>query len=112
MAPKSMLSAQANNPQLPAVVRMEAQIQQVINRGAPVQRYRTNLGQFVRAEDGRRITLITADSKPTAEGLRYYELLGVPPPLLYNYDQPLWNDKWVRANDGSKILVRVPKLVL
>ena len=69
---------------------MDAQLQQVISRGDPVQRFKRNGGQYVRAEDGRRIPLLTADNRPTAAGLRYFELLGVPPPSLYNYDQPVY----------------------
>ena len=81
-------------------------MQGIIDRGIPVQRYKTNPGQFVRAPSGRHIRLVGADNRPTPAGRVYYEKLGVPPPQLYDYDQPLIQDKWIKARDGSKILVR------
>ena len=97
MALKQRLAQAATPP-----AAMDAQLQQIIARGTPVRRYPRKSGQFVHAENGRRIQLIDADNRPTIEGRRYYEQLGVPPPSLYNYDQPLFNDKWVIDNDGRE----------
>ena len=101
MAPKQRVAQAVITP-----AAMDAQLQQIIARGTPIRRFPRKSGQWVPAEDGRRITLIGADNRPTAEGTRYFELLGVPPPSLYNYDQPLHNDKLVIGNDGRTILVR------
>lgn len=106
MSPKQRLARAATTSAATILAQMGAQLQQIISRGTPVQRFQRNSGQYVRAEDGRRIPLIGSDNRSTAAGKRYFELLGVPPPSLYNYDQPLHNDKWVIGNDGRKILVR------
>ena len=85
---------------------MENQIRAAIAQGTQPQRLRTSVAQFVRAADGRKISLIGADSKPTAAGVFYYKELGVEPPKRYAYEQPLLNDKWVVAFDGSRVKVR------
>jgi hypothetical protein len=85
---------------------MEAQLQAAIAAGTWPQRYRTSVAQFIRAPGGRRIKLINADSQPTAEGRYYYAQLGVDVPRLYVYEQPLINDKWVMAFDGTRVKVR------
>ena len=96
MAPKIARAAPA----------MENQIRAIIARGTQPQRLRTSVAQFVRAADGRKISLIGADSKPTAAGVFYYSQLGIEPPKRYAYEQPLLNDKWVMAFDGSRVKVR------
>ena len=85
---------------------MENQIRAILARGTQPQRLRTSVAQFVRAENGRKISLIGADSRPTAAGVFYYQQLGIEPPKRYAYDQKLLNDKWVEAFDGSKVKVR------
>ncbi len=89
-----------------ANVTMEAQLQGAIAAGTRPQRYKTSVAQFIRAPGGRRIKLVGADSQPTAEGRYYYAQLGVDVPLLYAYEQPLLNDKWVMAFDGTRVKVR------
>ena len=71
------------------VAAMEVQLRAIIARGTQPQRLRTSVAQFVRAADGRKISLIGADSKPTAAGLLYYKELGIEPPKRYAYEQPL-----------------------
>ena len=85
---------------------MENQIRAIIARGTQPQRHRTSVAQFIRAEGGRKIALIGADSRPTAAGLFYYKELGIEPPKRFAYEQPLLNDKWVVAFDGSRVKVR------
>ena len=85
---------------------MENQIRAIIARGTQPQRHRTSVAQFIRAEGGRKIALVGADSKPTLAGAFYYKELGVEPPKRYAYEQPLLNDKWVVAFDGSRVKVR------
>ena len=85
---------------------MQAQLQAAIAAGTRPQRYKTSVAQFIRAPGGRRIKLVGADSQPTAEGRFYYAQLGVDVPRLYAYEQPLLNDKWVMAFDGTRVKVR------
>ena len=93
-------------PKIARAPAMENQIRAIIARGTQPQRQRTSVAQFVRAGNGRKISLIGADSKATAAGVFYYQQLGIDPPKRYAYDQPLLNDKWVEAFDGSKVKVR------
>lgn len=79
-------------------------MQRIVNAQIQPQRL-ANKTLWVRAPGGRKVTLSTA-AGPTPEGKEYYRLLGVPPPMLYDYDQPLIHDKWVRDRDGNKVLVR------
>ena len=85
---------------------MEALMQTIVERGTLPQRYRTSHAQFVRAPDGRQISLMGIDNKPTKEGAVFYRLLGVEPPKLYDYHQPLINDRWVMSYDSQRIKVR------
>ena len=85
---------------------MENTLLDIIARGTPPQRYQSNIGQFIRAQDGRQIRLQGTDNKLTSAGQTYWRLRGIQAPSLYNYDQPLLNDAYVRAYDGTNIKVR------
>ena len=85
---------------------MEAKLSAAIQRGTLPQRYRTSVGQFIRAPGGEMVRLQGADNRLTAAGRIYWRLRGFPAPSLYNYNQALLNDKWVQAYDGSRIKVR------
>jgi hypothetical protein len=87
---------------------METVLLQIIERGTLPQRYKTSVGQFIRAPDGRQIRLQGPDNKLTPEGGAYWRLRGIPAPSLYSYDQPLQNDTHVTAYDSSRIKVRAP----
>ena len=102
--------AQAKRAAAKATTRatMDQQMLEIIGRGTRPQRYRTSVGQFIRNPAGRQIRLQGADNRLTTEGRAYWRLLGVPPPNLYNYDQPLRQDQFVTAYDGSSIKVRTP----
>ena len=89
-----------------ATEAMDATLTGIIARGTLPQRYRTSVGQFIRAPEGRQIRLQGEDSRLTEAGKAYWRLLGVPAPSLYTYDQPMLNDAYVRAYDGSVIKVR------
>ena len=67
-------------------------MQEIVERGTPVQRYRRSVAQFVRAPlqhlintnmapltrvaAGKQIKLINKDNRPTPEGRAYYAALG------------------------------------
>ena len=62
---------------------MEAQMLEIISRGTMPQRYKTSVGQFIRAPGGRQIRLQGIDDKLTPEGRAYWRLLGVPAPSIF-----------------------------
>ena len=55
---------------------------------------------------GGSIKLVNADGTATPEGLHYYNNVGVAPPSVFAYEQPLDKGKWVKGFDGKKKLVR------
>ena len=98
-----MRSHRANHFQ--GVAEMDTLIRQAIAAGQESQKYTGSQGRFL-VVNGRRRKLIEASGKVTAAGRIYYEILGIEPPRLYAYEQPLINDKWVMGFDGREILVR------
>ena len=85
---------------------MEALMQVIVDRGTLPQRRASSQAQFVRAPDGREITLQKADNQLTPEGKVYWAKMGLPAPSLYAYDQPLIEGKYVRAYNSKPIEVR------
>ena len=77
---------------------MEATLRATIDNGTLPQRYRSSIGQFIRAPGGRQIRLQNIDNTMTPAGTIYWRLRGIRPPTMYNYDQGLINDKWVRSS--------------
>ncbi len=49
---------------------------------------------------------IRDSAKPTPAGVLYYAGIGVDPTQSYAYEQPLLNDKWAIAFDGTRVKVR------
>jgi len=85
---------------------LNEELQDSIDLHAPVKRYKGDAGQYIQTRNGKHIRLMNATNKATPAGEIYYEKLKVPPPSLYDYDQPLLNDEWITARDGKKIHVR------
>ena len=81
-------------------------IRRAVLDGAESQAYRGSQGRYLMA-GGRRTKLIEAAGKVTAAGRAYYqEVLGIAPPRLFAYEQPLIDDKWVIGFSGQRVLVR------
>ena len=78
------------------------------NAGTQPQRYRgTNLGIFIQIPSGRKIQLVNKNGTVSPAGRIWYETLHrVEVPKLYQYEQPLEQDMYVRAWDGSRHQVR------
>ena len=55
---------------------------------------------------GGSIKLVSADGTVSAEGRHYYNKLGVEPPSIFPYEQPLEHGKWIRFFDGKKKMVQ------
>ena len=98
-----MRSQRVNHFQV--VTEMDTLIRQAIAGGQESQGYKGNQGRYL-VVNGRRRKLIEASGKVTEAGRIYYEILGIDPPRLYAYEQPLINDKWVMGFSGREILVR------
>ena len=47
-----------------------------------------------------------ADGTLTDAGRHYHSAVGEDPPLMYSYEQPLINDKFVMGYSGRKVQVR------
>jgi len=95
----------ANAAQTRAEERVNARLDQAVASGlrGMVQK---SMAVTLHAPPGRNITLVKADGEPTREGTYYYGRLGIEPPSIYPYEQPLVNSKWVRGFDNKKHLVR------
>ena len=98
-----MRSQRVNHFQV--VTEMDTLIRQAIAGGQESQGYKGSQGRYL-VVNGRRRKLIEASGKVTEAGRIYYEILGIDPPRLYAYEQPLINDKWVMGFSGRDILVR------
>ena len=95
----------ANAAQTRAAERVNARLDQAVASGlrGMVQK---SMAVTLSVPPGRNITLVKADGEPTREGTYYYGRLGIGPPSVYPYEQPLVNSKWVRGFDNKKHLVR------
>ena len=49
----------------------------------------------------KRVLLVESDGTVTQEGRHVYRAMGVPPPTIYPYEQPLINGKWVTNFPGA-----------
>jgi len=84
----------------------------LLNRLEPLmhqtpQDYRGGSGTYI-LEGAKRIRLSThAHQKLTTAGEVFWkQLKGEEPPMRYDYNQPLLQDKFILARDGSKVQVR------
>ncbi len=69
--------------------------------------YKASQSRYLSLEGKPAMTLILASGESTLAGVYYYkELLKLDPPLLYAYETPLIQDKWVTGFNGKKVLVR------
>ena len=87
------------------LTEMISQIEQAIADGQESRANKGNQGRYLMVKGSRR-KLIEASGKVTEWGRAYYQILGIEPPRLYGYEQPLIDDKWVMGFSGRKVLVR------
>ena len=60
----------------------------------------------LRLPTNRLETLVSADGTVSDAGRHYYQKLGAAQPTIFAHEQPLINNKWAIAFDGSKKLVQ------
>ena len=73
----------------------------------PLKNYRGKSGAYVE-EGGGKIRLSKKGHQEITEAGRVYweDILGVPPPRKFDYNQPLELDKFIRSRTGERIQVR------
>ena len=81
---------------------LRQQMRQSIESGVQPRSNSSNYGQYLPIAGRPRIKLQKPDGSLTRQGRDYYDMMGINPPLLYSYEQPLINDKFVRAYCGNK----------
>ena len=89
-----------------AISNMQNQIREAMDAGRTAQSRGKSEARFIELLNGKKLTLQNSGGQATEAGQAYYSLLGVPVPKLYNYEEPLINDQWVKGLSGRKILVR------
>jgi len=73
----------------------------------PLQTYKGDVGAYI-LEGEKKIQLSKNKHQTVTEAGRVYweDILGVPPPRKYDYNQPLEQDKFIRSRTGEKVRVR------
>ena len=85
--------------------RRIAKIDAAIDAGIEA-RLQRNMSVTLKLLTNGSVKLVSADGTVTPEGTHYYSQLEVAPPTGFPYEQPLIGNKWVKAWDGTKRLVR------
>ncbi len=82
------------------------QLEAAVQAGRLPER-RANQAIYITLANGKKTSLVKPDGTATPSGRLYYEeIVGVPVPQAYPYEQPLEHNKWVNGFDGHKKLVR------
>ena len=85
--------------------RLHTKVEAAIDAGGVAESFRSNQGRFLHSGN-RRIRLQNGDGTLTPAGYHYHQHLGEEQPLLYSYEQPLEQNKWVRGYNGKQVQVR------
>ena len=81
--------------------RMNAKINAAINAGNVAQ-LQKSMNVTLRLPTNSSVKLVSADGTVSAEGRHYYNTIGINPPTIFAYEQPLTNGKWVTGFDGKR----------
>ena len=76
-----------------------------VRGGAQPGTFNRTQGRFLDI-GGRRVRLQLADGTLTDAGRHYHSAVGEDPPLMYSYEQPLHNDRYVWGYNGNRVTVR------
>ena len=85
--------------------RMNTKINAAINAGNVAQ-LQKSMNVTLRLPTNSSVKLVSADGTVSAEGRHYYNTIGINPPTIFAYEQPLTNGKWVTGFDGKKKMVQ------
>ena len=78
--------------------RMHSNINAAINAGHAAQ-LQESMNVTLRLPTHSSVRLVSADGIVSAEGRHYYNTMGINPPTIFAYKQPLANGKWVAGFD-------------
>ena len=80
--------------------RMNAKIDEAIRMGRSANLNKTIAKVTLQLPTNKYEILVSADGTVSAAGSYYYQQLGVAPPSIFAYEQPLINNKWVKTFTG------------
>ena len=90
---------------MPPKLTMEQRLQYAINQNSTVQTYsHGRWGTYITTQKGKE-RLQNADGTLTPVGKKYFQMIDVPPPELYSYNQPLEQGRYVTRYNGTKMRV-------
>ena len=82
--------------------RMNARIDESIRMGRPANLNKTTARVTLQLPTNRYETLVSPDGTVSDAGAYYYQQLGIAPPSIFAYEQPLINNRWVKTFTGGK----------
>ena len=82
--------------------RMNARIDESIRMGRSANLNKTTAKVTLQLPTNKYETLVSADGTVSAAGSYYFQQLGVAPPSICAYEQPLINNRWVKPYGGGK----------
>ena len=86
--------------------RMNAKIDEAIRMGRSANVNETTARVTLQLPTNEYETLVSPDGTVSAAGSYYYQQLGIAPPSIFVYEQPLINNRWVKSMGGVKTLVQ------
>ena len=81
--------------------RMNARIDESIRMGRSANLNKTTARVTLQLPTNRYETLVSADGTVSAAGSYYFQHLGIEPPSIFTYEQPLINNKWMKTFTGA-----------
>ena len=81
--------------------RMNANIDAAIRNGRSANLNKTTAKVTLQLPTNKYETLVSADGTVSTAGSYYYQQLGIEPPSIFAYEQPLINNKWVNTFTGA-----------
>ena len=83
--------------------RVNAEIDEAIRIGRSANLNKAAANVTLQLPTNKYETLVSPDGTVSDAGAYYYQQLGIAPPSIFAYEQPLINNRWVRTfNDGKK----------
>ena len=92
----------ANQAVARAKGRMNAKIDESIRMGRSATLNNTAARVTLKLPTNSYETLVCPDGTVPDAGAYYYQQLGIAPPSIFAYEQPLINNRWVKTFTGVK----------
>ena len=81
--------------------RMNAKIDESIRMGRSANLNKTTARVTLQLPTNKYETLVSPDGTVSDAGAYYYQQLGIAPPSIFAYEQPLINNRWVKTFTGD-----------